>query len=626
MLLFEKNTPRWIIFSIDVAVCFFSLVLAYLLRFNFSIPEVEVNSFPLVFSLALGIRALSFYISKTYQGIVRYTSSKDSQRIFLVISAGTLVFITINILSYSYKNIFVFPFSIIIIEYMATNFIMISSRVMFKALYMEIKNPSREKSSVIIFGAGESGIITKRTLDRDAGSKYKVLGFIDDNEKKAGKKLEGVSIYSFDKLKELLQSNTVAHLIISVQNISAARKQEIVDACLQYNTKVLNVPPVTSWIKGELSFKQIKKIKIEDLLERDPIKLDKENIQKQISGKIILITGAAGSIGSELARQIIAFRPGKLILLDQAESALYDVEMELKEKFNFGSFEVVIGDIRNRERMENVFRTFNPQLVYHAAAYKHVPMMENNPSEAILTNVLGTKTTADLAVEYKVEEFVMISTDKAVNPTNVMGASKRVAEMYIQSLNKETSTKFITTRFGNVLGSNGSVIPRFRRQIEKGGPITITHPEITRYFMTIPEACQLVLEAGAMGKGGEIFIFDMGKSVKIIDLAKKMIKLSGLTLEKDIQIVYTGLRPGEKLFEELLNNQENTLPTYHPQILIGKVKEYDLADITKEISSLIALFENQNNKAIVSKMKEIVPEYKSNNSVYEELDLKPTTN
>ncbi|MES2396079.1 MAG: nucleoside-diphosphate sugar epimerase/dehydratase, partial [Bacteroidota bacterium] len=376
----------------------------------------------------------------------------------------------------------------------------------------------------------------------------------------------------------------------------------------------------TNWINGELSFKQIKKVQIEELLGRDPILLDKEDIQKQLTGKVILVTGAAGSIGSEIVRQLIPFRPKKIILVDQAESPLYDMELELYDKHKEQSYEVVMGDIRNKERMDNVFRTFKPQIVFHAAAYKHVPMMENNPSESILTNVLGTKTLADLSVEHKVERFVMVSTDKAVNPTNVMGASKRIAEIYTQSLSKVSNTKFITTRFGNVLGSSGSVIPRFRQQIENGGPVTITHPDITRYFMTIPEACQLVLEAGAMGKGSEIFIFDMGQSIKIVDLAMKMIKLSGLVLDKDISITYTGLRPGEKLYEELLADHENTLPTHHKQIMVAQVKEYNFDEITSTVNELIALFDKQDNKLIVKKMKLLVPEFKSNNSVYEALD------
>jgi FlaA1/EpsC-like NDP-sugar epimerase len=620
--LFQRNMPRWIILFIDLGICLFSLILAYLVRFNFSIPRIEIDAFPLVFGLVLGIRYISFYFSKTYKGIVKHTSSKDAQRIFIVISIGSFLFVLINCVSYYFINHkFPIPFSIIIIDYMTTVFLMVSLRVTFKALYSEVVNINRERRSVIIFGAGESGIVTKRTLDRDAGTKYKVLGFIDDNVKKQGKKLEGITIFSIDKLNDLLKNNDVSNLIISVQNILPTKKQQIVDICLSNNTKVLNVPPVTNWINGELSFKQIKKVRIEELLEREPIQLDEEDIKKILSNKTILITGAAGSIGSEIVRQIIRFNPSKIILLDQAESPLYEMEMELFDKYKQQSYEVVIGDIRNKERMENLFRTFQPQIIFHAAAYKHVPMMENNPSESIFTNVLGTKNIADLSVKHNVEKFVMVSTDKAVNPTNVMGASKRIAEIYTQSLNKNSTTKFITTRFGNVLGSNGSVIPRFHQQIETGGPITITHPDITRFFMTIPEACQLVLEAGAMGKGGEIFIFDMGQSVKIVDLAKKMVKLSGLVLDKDIRIVYTGLRPGEKLYEELLADNENTLPTHHKQIMIAKVKEYDFSIVAESIAELIQLFDKQDNRSIVIKMKELVPEFKSNNSVYEALDI-----
>jgi FlaA1/EpsC-like NDP-sugar epimerase len=621
-LLFKNNRPRWIILCIDLLICFFSMVLAYLLRFNFArIPKVESDSFALVFPYVLGTRFFSFYLSKTYMGIVRYTGSKDAARIFAVLTLGTIFLCCTNLCTWISQKQFIIPFSIIVIEYMSSTFIMLSSRFIFKALYFEIKNPSREKTSVIIFGAGEAGIITKRTLDRDAGMKYKVLAFIDDDPRKATHKLEGITIHPFSALSNLLKENNVAQIIISVQQLPASRKQEIIELCLHYNTRVLHVPPVSSWINGELSFRQIRRIRIEDLLERDPIQLDEENIRSQIKGKTVLVTGAAGSIGSELVRQIARYNPTQLILLDQAESPLYEMEMELGDKLTKGNFEVVIGDVRNKERMENLFRTFRPQVVFHAAAYKHVPMMENNPSESVFTNVLGTKVMADLSVEYRVEKFVMISTDKAVNPSNVMGASKRIAEIYTQALGKKSGTRFITTRFGNVLGSNGSVIPRFRQQIENGGPITITHPDITRYFMTIPEACQLVLEAGAMGKGGEIFIFDMGRSVKIIDLARKMIKLSGLLIDKDIQVVYTGLRPGEKLYEELLNDKEKTIPTHHSQILIAKVKEYDFETISADIYTLISLFDKQDNNAIVTCMKQIVPEYKSNNSVFEKLDL-----
>jgi len=620
-LLFQNNIPRWIVLTIDLAICAFSLIVAYLVRFNFSIPEADINGFPYVLGVVLTVRIVTFIIFGTFKGIVKHTSSKDAQSIFMTLSIGSFVFVIINLIFYfGINKTFPIPFSIIIIDYMSTLFFMLTLRVLFKAMYNELINPSREKKRIVIYGAGEAGIITKRTLDRDAGVKYKVLAFVDDDRNKSGKNLEGTQIIAREKLDDLLDNNDVAQLIIAIQNISAERKKDIVELCLKHETKVLNVPPVSDWINGELSFKQIKKIRIEELLERDPISLNISTIKAQLVGKTILVTGAAGSIGSELVRQIIRFSPEKIILLDQAESPLYEIEMELKDNYKNTSYEIVIGDVRNKDRMENLFKTFSPQIIYHAAAYKHVPMMEHNPSEAIFTNVLGTKTIADLAVKYDAEKFVMVSTDKAVNPTNVMGASKRIAEIYTQSLDKTVKTKFITTRFGNVLGSNGSVIPRFRKQIEEGGPLTITHPDITRYFMIIPEACQLVLEAGCSGNGGEIFVFDMGESVKIKDLATKMIKLSGLTLDKDIKIIYTGLRAGEKLYEELLADDENTIPTHHQQIMIAKVKVYDFESISNMISLLIGSFDKQNNKEIVKQMKNIIPEFKSNNSIYEELD------
>jgi FlaA1/EpsC-like NDP-sugar epimerase len=402
--------------------------------------------------------------------------------------------------------------------------------------------------------------------------------------------------------------------------MAADQKQEIIDACLANNIKVFSVPPVSSWINGELSFKQIKKINVKDLLERSIIDIHTENIRKELEGKCVLVTGAAGSIGSEMVKQILPFKPSKLILLDQAESPLYELERELQDELNYSGFEIVVGDIRNEARMRNVFQHFKPEYVFHAAAYKHVPLMENNPSEALLTNVKGTRVLADLSSEFGAKKFVMVSTDKAVRPTNVMGASKRVAEIYVQSLGQVSQTKFITTRFGNVLGSNGSVIPIFARQIERGGPVTVTHPDVTRFFMTIPEACLLVLEAGTYGQGGEIFLFDMGKSVKIKDLVEKMIKLSGLTLNKDITIKYTGLRPGEKLYEELLNDKENTVETHHKRIMKALVQEFDFKIVEQAINEMIPFFETQNNEEIVKRMKLLVPEYKSKNSVFEQLD------
>ncbi len=621
MFFLRKNTPTWLIFTIDSTICLFSVVLAYLLRFNFSIPPSDLADLPIVIAIIIIFRILSFIISGSYTGIIRYTSTEDAMRIFLVLISGSLFFVLTNIFTYYvYNKIFIIPFSIIIIDFLITTLVMISFRMVVKITYIEYLNPNREKTNVVIFGAGEAGVIAKGALDRDAGTKYKVIAFFDDDEKKIGKKLENVPIYSSDKITEILSTNTVAHMIIAVQKILPARKQEIIEQCMANNTKILSIPPVSRWINGELSFKQIKKVKIDDLLERDVINLDKRKISNDLSDKIILITGGCGSIGSELVRQIASFPHKKIIIIDQAESPLYNLEVELGEKFKAAHFEFILANIQNQKRMERIFDFFKPEIIFHVAAYKHVPVMEENPYEAVNTNVNGTKIIADLALKYHVEKFVMVSTDKAVNPTNVMGASKRIAEMYVQTLNQKGKTRYITTRFGNVLGSNGSVIPLFDEQIAKGGPVTITDPEITRYFMTIPEACQLILEAGCMGKGGEIFIFDMGKSVKIVDLAKKMIKLSNLTLGKDIQIVYTGLRPGEKLYEELLNNKENTLPTHHPKIMIAKVRENDQNLINTQINTLIDLLGNQENFEIVKQMKILVPEYISQNSVYEKLD------
>jgi FlaA1/EpsC-like NDP-sugar epimerase len=620
MTLERPNAPVWIIFLGDLFICFISIWAAYFLRFNFRIPSEELPTLPLIFLVVLLVRALSALVFQTHRGIIRFTNTKDVERIFLSIAVGSTVFLAINPILFLIKQAYLIPFSIIIIDGILSVFLMVISRIVIKSIFYEINGGRKEKTNVVIYGAGETGITSKKAIERDAGAKYKVIAYIDDDNNKVGKKLQGCFIRSSSELKEILEQNDVKLLIIAIEQVLPLRKQEVIDICLASNTKIFNVPPVKSWINGELSFKQIKKININDLLERDPIQLDLQLIRNDIAGKVVLVTGAAGSIGSELVKQIIPFKPLKLILVDQAESPLYELERDLNDDALAEGFEVVIGDIRSESRMRRVFEHFKPQLVFHAAAYKHVPLMEHNPSEALLTNVMGTRILADLAAEFNVLKFVMVSTDKAVNPTNVMGASKRIAEMYVQSLGQTCSTKFITTRFGNVLGSNGSVIPIFKKQIERGGPITVTHPDITRYFMTIPEACQLVLEAGTIGQGGEIFIFDMGKSVRIIDLVRKMIKLYGLTVGKDIEIIYTGLRPGEKLYEELLNDKENTMPTHHPQIMRATVQEFEFERINNQVNDLTTLFSSQNNFDIVSYMKTMVPEYKSNNSIFEKLD------
>jgi len=596
------------------------VIIAYLLRFNFDIPQVELDPMPQILAYMLAIRAVSFLITKSYAGIVRYTSTADALHVLFTLLAGSVLFGLTNIGTYFYDGTFFIPFSIIIIDLLASTFGMVTFRMVVKIAFLEFQNPLRSKVNVIIYGAGEAGITAKRVLERDAGTKYKVLAFIDDDPAKAGKKLEGIDIIGPDKLENLLKTNTIAHVILSILQFDPTNRERLVDLCLSYNTKVLTVPPMIRWINGELSFKQIRKINIEELLEREEISLDEEMISREITGKVILVTGASGSIGSEIVRQLVRFHPKKLILIDQAETPLHFLELEWMNNFSGTEVKFILGDITNEPRMIGVFEAFKPDVVYHAAAYKHVPMMEANPVEAVLTNVLGTRMIADLAIAHSVKKFIMVSTDKAVNPTSVMGATKRMAEIYIQSLDRSGATKFITTRFGNVLGSNGSVIPLFRNQIEIGGPITITHPEITRFFMTITEACRLVLEAGAMGKGGEIYIFDMGKSVKIQDLAKKMILLSGLTLGKDIQIRYIGLRPGEKLYEELLNKEENTLSTHHERILIAKVREYDLEEVKRHTGELIAMTTTHSIRDLVKKLKEVIPEYISQNSVYEELD------
>jgi FlaA1/EpsC-like NDP-sugar epimerase len=525
-----------------------------------------------------------------------------------------------------FEHVFNLSASILIIDFFICLFWMVILRFFVKSFYESFVNQFKPTIGVLIYGAGYTGMLTKNVFQTDRSTNYKILGFIDDNESKIGKTIEGIKVYSLPEvLDKFVGSNDGMEVIMAINNMSAKSKRKISDIFLDRGVVVKALPPVDKWVEGEFAMNQIHNVKIEDLLGREVIQMNNKRIGEEISGKIILVTGAAGSIGSEIVRQLIAYFPAKLVLVDQAESALYDLEYELAGKVPTNVQLIVnVADVSDTRRISKIFKNHRPDIVFHAAAYKHVPLMENNPYEAIKTNVIGTRILAELASEVGVEKFVMVSTDKAVNPTNVMGATKRLAEMYTQSMNQieGVKTKFIATRFGNVLGSNGSVIPLFKKQIERGGPVTVTHPEITRYFMTIPEACELVLEAATMGQGGEVFVFDMGESVKIIDLAKKMITLSGLRVDKDIEIRYTGLRPGEKLYEELLNNDENTLPTHHPKILIAEVNTPSYAYMEVATNDLNHLLSSGNNNSIVAKIKEIIPEYKSNNSVFETLDKK----
>ncbi len=630
--------PRWVIFLVDVMICAVAYLLAVLLRFNFFISDpfnpVLFNPLPLVL-----ISRMVFMIQfRIYGGIIRHTTLEDALRVFYVILSSTALIIVENTLISKISNTSTtfIPVSILIIDSSLCLVLMVAFRMSSKILFSMLYRPlGSAVTRFAIFGAGEAGMIVKKKLesrDKPSSTTKVVSAFFDDDSRKTNSYIDGITIYNFEKdFENIIREKNITELVISTQHIEPIRRQKIIEKCLELDVHVLNVPPSEKWINGELSVNQFKQVSIEDLIERDPIVLDKGAIAHQLFQKNVLITGAAGTIGSEIAHQIVKyFKPEKLILVDQSELRLYELESLLSQNFKLGNMiEIVVGDINNEARMRGVFERFAPSIVYHAAAYKHVPLMEDNPGEAILVNVGGTKMIADLSVEFGVDKFVMVSTDKAVNPTNVMGASKRIAEVYVQTLNNNmqlqdfaSHTKFITTRFGNVLGSSGSVIPKFKKQIEEGGPVTVTHPDITRYFMTISEACQLVLEAGNMGNGGEIYIFDMGQSIKIIDLARKMIKLSGLQIGSDIQIIFTGLRPGEKLKEELLADQEKVLPTYHPKIMISKVRTYEFDWAHKQINLLLKMYQGQNNEHLVAKMKEIVPEFISQNSVFEELDYK----
>jgi FlaA1/EpsC-like NDP-sugar epimerase len=596
---------------------------------NFQLTEIDFSIFASQLVFVLGLRLLGFLYFQSYAGIIRHTSIEDAILILKAVFVGSLGAVVVSALirnTLGFEHVFSLSASILIIDFFICLFWMIILRFFVKSFYESFINQFKPTIGVLIYGAGYTGMLTKNVFQTDRSTNYKILGFIDDNESKIGKTIEGIKVYSLPEvLDKFIGSNDGLEVIMAINNMSAKSKRKISDIFLDRGVIVKALPPVDKWVEGEFAMNQIHNVKIEDLLGREVIQMNNKRIGDEISGRVILVTGAAGSIGSEIVRQLIAYFPAKLVLVDQGESALYDLEYELAGKVPANVQLIVnVADVTDTRRVSKIFKTHRPDIIFHAAAYKHVPLMENNPYEAIKTNVIGTRILAELASEMGVEKFVMVSTDKAVNPTNVMGATKRLAEMYTQSMNQleGVKTKFIATRFGNVLGSNGSVIPLFKKQIERGGPVTVTHPEITRFFMTIPEACELVLEAATMGQGGEVFVFDMGESVKIIDLAKKMITLSGLRVDKDIEIRYTGLRPGEKLYEELLNNDENTLPTHHPKILVAEVNTPSYAYMEVATNELNLLLSSGDNNSIVAKIKEMIPEYKSNNSVFETLDKK----
>lgn len=621
--------PRWIILSLDIFMVLVSGFLSHLLLKGIGLNFELNQNLSALLALYLGVTVFFFWIFRTYSGIIRHSSFIDAVKLFMAQSSTFLFLLFVNTFFEVFKGGKLFLNTRLFFSIVLSFMLLLLYRIIVKQVFEHYMNASKHKGIVkaLIYGADANAISVANALRFETPPRYKVIGFVDKENKNSSKRILDLPILHHErKIPVLLKSQGAQALIIADRSLSKDEKLALVDECLEYNFKVLSVPDLTDWENQEDISKKIKNFQIQDLLERSPIQLDNKAISNQLKGKTIMITGAAGSIGSEIVWQVCAFGPSRVILVDQAETPLHHLSLELGKQNFAVSIECAIADIRNFTLMKALFAKTRPDVVYHAAAYKHVPLMEENPSQAVFTNVLGTKNLADLAAAYGVESFVMVSTDKAVNPSNVMGASKRIAEKYVQSLffslteKPGNPTKFITTRFGNVLGSNGSVVPLFTQQIANGGPITITHPEIIRYFMTIPEACQLVLEAGAMGMGGEIFIFDMGKPVKIIDLATKMIRLAGLRPEKDIKIQIVGLRPGEKLYEELLNDSSKTLPTHHEKIMIAKDATDDYDQINTQIQELFVLSSELHSGSIVAKMKSIVPEYKSMNSEYETLD------
>ncbi|HTO16655.1 MAG TPA: nucleoside-diphosphate sugar epimerase/dehydratase [Edaphocola sp.] len=624
--------PRWIIFLIDIACICGVMFIGFLIRFNFNLVALSNNiDLGKAFVYLIAVNTTLMLILRTYSGIVRYTTIEDGKRILLLVFFSSVSLFIISELENNHSNFSLFPRGALAAYFFGANFSLIAYRVVIKTIFESLFVENKKKIKAIVYNAEREAILAMQMLSNNPNSNIKVIAFIEEDPKLIGKKIEGIPVLELTKHNlERLKKDGVELIIIAHHILSKDRLNFIVDNSLELDLKVQQVPPSEKWINNELDAGQLRNIKIEQLLDREVIDIKNEKLAQEIKGKKILVTGAAGSIGSEIVRQLLKYEPTIIILCDNSETPLHELMLSLDINAPVKSF---IGDIKDRIRMEQIFEIYEPDIIYHAAAYKHVPLMEEHPTTAILNNVLGTKTLAELAVDYGVDKFVMISTDKAVNPTNAMGASKRIAEIFIQSYHKflrnnsnigsysnSQPTKFITTRFGNVLGSNGSVIPRFQKQLEKGEPLTVTHPDITRYFMTIPEACQLVLEAGGMGKGGEIFVFDMGKPVRIADLAYKMIRLAGRMPNVNASIIFTGLRPGEKLYEELLNNSENSLPTYHNKILIAKVREYDFSWVQNEMDDLIRLAHKHIVIDTVKKMKDIVPEYISQNSQFSNLD------
>ena len=634
----EKTSSRWLIFSIDFLILSLAFILSFLIIQKFQIQQLFSASFLFYLLSFIVLRTLVFLFIKIHTGIIRYSNTEDIIRIFKAVSISSLLFwLVSNTLFIPILNVNIEALeAVIIVDFFISASLLIILRVTVKSLFSYIKsldplNHKVENENILIYGSDKNALLIKRAFELSQEKNHKIIGFVDDDPDRINKNLEQIEVYASGTIPFLKDKYGLNKLVIMSNDLNNSKRNPVIKQCIELGISVLSVPHSTQWINGNLSLNQIKGLNIEDLLQRAPIILKMDNIFRELSGKRILVTGAAGSIGSEMVRQLLNYKPELLILCDQAETPLHELQLEIEELHPKAPVKIFMANIQNAKRIKTLFSVYQPQVVFHAAAYKHVPMMEDNPFEAILTNVLGTKNLADMALEYKVEKFIMVSTDKAVNPTNIMGASKRLAEMYIQSLNfhqaremsiqeisdkKEVPTRFITTRFGNVLGSNGSVVPRFKEQIEKGGPLTITHPKITRYFMTIPESVQLVLEACAMGKGGEIFIFDMGEPVKIVDMAKNMIRLAGLIPEKDINIVFTGLRPGEKLYEELLNKGENIIPTHHSKIKISKVINFHFFYVERMISELIELMDLDDHIGLARKLNEIIPEFKSNNAVY----------